>query len=381
MLKSAKLLLAEIMKTIKTRRSETNDQNNLLINDITSSITSLKSSLEKELSDKLSELSDADITKRSTNIPHLERRLTDLDTKITQLVQYGGQDQRVGYETFLTKFHTYKTNLDSELEKREVEKHKMMLDSSLKIELKKFGGFDSTYDIYTFKEKFEKFHLRNTPKHLLPDLLKMNYLEHTALLLVKDSNDIDEIWKRLKKSFGDPQVMLDKKLQQFEKLNLTLKSKNHEKTIESLGELISLIKDTMKLAKLHKVEGRLYYSNSLEKLCKLIGEHRQNRWLSSTCDEEDLEGEDLWGRFVNFLEKEIRITQGKVLIKNRTDDQKSDPPKNDTPKCGQSGHHNLCLICGATDHVVTRGPRDSKLIQYFVCQNFVNLTPRKDSMN
>ena len=236
--KNAKKLLVDMNNAISSREEVLSQQDLRIVNDIKSSIKSQKSSLKSEISIDLSKLSDAEITKRSTNVCHLERHLTDLDSKITQLIQH---------------------------------------ESNLKIQLKKFGGYDSAFDIFTFQDKFEKFHLRTTPKHLLPDLLKINYLESTALSLVKDSNDIDEIWKRLKKSFGDPQVMLTKKLQQFDKLNVSMKSKSHEKTIEALGELISLIKDTMKLAKQHNVEGRLYYSNSLERICKLIGEHRQTR--------------------------------------------------------------------------------------------------------
>jgi len=41
--------------------------------------------------------------------------------------------------------------------------------------LKKFSGYDSTSDIYTFISDFEKLHLRNTPKSLLADLLTNNY--------------------------------------------------------------------------------------------------------------------------------------------------------------------------------------------------------------
>ena len=275
--KNAKKLLIDMNNAISSREEVLSQQDLRIVNDIKSSIRSQKSSLKSEISIDLSKLSDAEITKRNTNVCHLERHLTDLDSKITQLIQHDGEEQREGYDILLYQFQTYKEKSDSEINKREVEKHKLMLESKLKIQLKKFGGYDSAFDIFTFQDKFEKFHLRTTPKHLLPDLLKINYLESTALSLVKDSNDIDEIWKRLKKSFGDPQVMLTKKLQQFDKLNVSMKSKSHEKTIEALGELISLIKDTMKLAKQHNVEGRLYYSNSLERICKLIGEHRQTR--------------------------------------------------------------------------------------------------------
>eukprot|EP00111_Clytia_hemisphaerica_P001399 TCONS_00003971-protein len=60
MKQGAKLLLAEIIKTLKVKREKETNQDTRLVKDISSSITSLKSSLENELSDKLPELSDAD---------------------------------------------------------------------------------------------------------------------------------------------------------------------------------------------------------------------------------------------------------------------------------------------------------------------------------
>ncbi len=46
------------------------------------------------------------------------------------------------------------------------------------------------------------------------------------------------------------------------------------------------------------------------------------------------------------------------------------------PNNNNNNNNNLiCKICNATDHVQTSGPNGSKLIQYFVCKKFVNMTP------
>ena len=47
--------------------------------------------------------------------------------------------------------------------------------------------------------EFEKLYSKATPKKMLPDLLKNNYLADPALSLVKILDEIDEIWTRLKR--------------------------------------------------------------------------------------------------------------------------------------------------------------------------------------
>ena len=42
---------------------------------------------------------------------------------------------------------------------------------------------------------------------MLPELLRNN-LEYSALSLAKNIKNIDEIWKRFKKAYGDTKLML-----------------------------------------------------------------------------------------------------------------------------------------------------------------------------
>lgn len=57
--------------------------------------------------------------------------------------------------------------------------------SSMKIELSKFSGFDSSLDICTFQNEFENLFSSKLRKSDLPDFLKWNYFEGQALILVR----------------------------------------------------------------------------------------------------------------------------------------------------------------------------------------------------
>lgn len=92
-------------------------------------------------------------------------------------------------------------------------------ESKLKIHLPKFSGYESKLDIYTFQSEFMKVYERTIPKRVLPDLLKNNLLEGAALSLVSSVKDIDEIWQRLKGAYGDPKLLLKKKLSQVGKIS------------------------------------------------------------------------------------------------------------------------------------------------------------------
>ena len=73
------------------------------------------------------------------------------------------------------------------------------------------------------------------------------------------------------------------------------------------------MKDLTKLCKRHNIEAKLYNNDAVEKIYKLLGDGRVTRWLGSICDEE-IEDDVLWRRLIQFLEKEIRFQQQKMLV-------------------------------------------------------------------
>ena len=172
-------------------------------------------------------------------------------------------------------------------------------------------------DIYTFQLEFEKFYLRIYPKKLLPDLLKNNYLADPALCMVKGQDDINCIWERLKKAYGDKKVMLQKKLPDVMKIGSLTKTKESEQLQEGLVMIINSMNDLMKLAEKHDIENKLYNGDGLDTIYGLMGDARLTRLFSSICDEE-LEDKVLWSRFIRFLAKEL-VVQEKSLVSHKTE--------------------------------------------------------------
>ena len=164
----------------------------------------------------------------------------------------------------------YTKQLNFLMEEREIEKRESFQSSLLNIKLKKFSGYDAPIDLYSFKTDFEKSYIKMTPSELLPDLLKNNFLDGKALTLVKNVDNIEEIWRRLKESYGDCKMLLSKKLSELSKIDISWKSNDSSKVIDNLSKIINIMKDVMNLAKVHKLENDLYYGNHLHEFYKRL---------------------------------------------------------------------------------------------------------------
>ena len=81
--------------------------------------------------------------------PHKEAKLNELSLQYQHLVESNAE---------------FQIKLKHETKFRELNKEKTFEASKLKIQLPKFKGYDSSLDVYTFQQKFEKLHLKGTPK-------------------------------------------------------------------------------------------------------------------------------------------------------------------------------------------------------------------------
>ena len=216
--------------------------------------------------------------------------------------------------------------LEEQIEDQEIDKTKQFNKAQLNIKLDRFTGYDSKTDFYTFKTNFEKIHLQSTPRKLLPDLLKNNNLAEPALTLIKTLDDIDTIWQRLKDAYGDAKVMLSRKLQEIQKLDV-IKTNNAEKLTSELSKVINVMLDAKKLCKEHHIEEYLYYGDGFTKICHLIGDRRTTRFLSSTC-EDDPAPKEMWHKFIAFLEKEKKVHQTKMRLSQSHPDNTNKEEKN-----------------------------------------------------
>ena len=134
----------------------------------------------------------------------------------------------------------------------------------MKIKLSKFSGYDSKLDVNTFHIKFIKIYKQTTPKRMMSDVLKNNHLGGAAFLLVRSNDNIDEIWKRLKSAYGDPKLLLKKKLSVTNKISQLLKLNNTERVVAALSQIINTLKDLQRLASEHHIESKLYSGYGLE---------------------------------------------------------------------------------------------------------------------
>ena len=323
---------------------------------------------------------DKDLKRQTDGLQTLLKNIRRIGEKIEEMIKLSAEvsiacdvdEFKRRYEKLTTHKDEYTYKLKQEMKKREIDKHETFETSSLNIKLSKFKDYSSAVDVFTFKDLFEKIHLKSTPKVLLPDLLKNNYLEGPAFSLVRHVDDINEIWERLKRAYGDSKMMLTKKLADINQIDGLWKTKDASKTAEGIAKIINCMKDLMRLCKRHNIENSLYYSGTIDRLLKLLGDQRLTRWLANQYDAA-LEGERLWMKLIEFLEKELKVNQQKSLLlviperKSMKDGIKSFHSDHSTLPC--------CSICGDSDHIPTNGPGNTKLIQYFACKKFAEMSP------
>ena len=115
---------------------------------------------------------------------------------------------------------------------------------------------------FTFKSDIEQLHLQKNPRELLPDLIRNKFLEESALVMVKNVDDIEEIWRRLKEAFGDPKIMMIKKFAELNPAKSLLHSRDPEIVSTGLSKVINTMKES--LTKKHMIEKRLYHGDGNE---------------------------------------------------------------------------------------------------------------------
>ena len=377
----------------------------------------LKSELEEQIKNMKIEVDkvpatfeDDDLMLKKVQVADLQKKLEMFWNKILELMKMGidsrvVENVKTSYSELIASKDRYVDLLQSEVLQREIKKKENFKKSKLSIKLPKFSGYDSSTDIYTFQTDFEKIHLADTPSDIVPDLLKNNYLADPALSLVKSVEDINEIWKRLKQAYGNPKILLQKKLRELNNFDTASHRKDYTKTELWMSKIIMVMKDLSKLATDHKIESLLYNGDGLDRLMKIIGEGRVTRWLAKEVDEADLsstedtdvdfeeESKKSWQSLTKFLEMELKVLQKKSLVfSNPSEKEKSQPKtrdeKHDGGKVHQvgelfqtSGGTNAsvsspmpCVICSSTNHEATMGPKKSKLVQYFACDVFVAMS-------
>ena len=140
------------------------------------------------------------------------------------------------------------------------------------------------------------------------------------------------------------------------------------------------MKDLMQLSHRHAIEPKLYNSDALDKIHKLMGDGQMTKWISSIYDE-DMKGEGSENDISLSLKKTLAFNKQQKIIINESNKSKDQKQQDRFQRCthynskssvkSSSSNRLKCHICGKEDHAPTAGPGRIKLIQYFTCEQLV----------
>ena len=377
---------------------------------------------------------DDELLEMRSRLPSLQLRIENLSSRTKELIGLVTDPtdanmknvRTIGrkFDEMLQDRASYVETLKDEIRVRECSKEKRFQSSSMNINLPRFKGYDSVLDFYSFKSKFILRHSQDVPEKAQAEFLKNNYLEGPALESVKRLKTIHEIWKTLQKEFGDPRVMLSKKMSELDSVGALGKTRDAEKIKDGLNKVVNLMQELMTLAADHGIEERLYWGGTINSIYRTIGDIRTTKFIEKNC-EFRLEGEVLWKELVKFLEKEIKVQLEKSMIYRTFNENNSNERRSHNNNDGQSHltqyeqqqpleeqqqqqnsdemnasssdimhsdnrenssgsnrdnssgsnrdrNEKVCHLCSKTDHIATEGPYGKKLIQYFSCKEFVD---------
>ena len=117
------------------------------------------------------------------------------------------EEKKIEYEALLMK----------EMQDRELTRNKIQ-DIKNEIKLAVYSGYGSEMDYYSFRSQFTNKYRRYTSRDQI-DILKNTYLKGEAFNTVKELNELDKIWERLKDEFGNPSRILKEKMSEMLAIN------------------------------------------------------------------------------------------------------------------------------------------------------------------
>ena len=265
-------------------------------------------------------------------------------------------------------------DVHNEMIQQDLSEDKLKNAVALKIILRKFSGYDSELDIYTFKREFGKFIESNVQKK-----------SWSTLTQVQNLDEIEEIWKRLEAIFSDVQFLLHNKLSSLDKIGGLWKVKEDEKLMNVISNLLNDMAELKALVTTHGLSNELYYDSGVEKILYLMDETRKRKFIRKSMGNK-LKGPGAWDKLSELLERELSECQKLTLYaKSEQCTVKAPALNNNSKQCidrkysktynvTTDDHELQCHICGKRDHVVSQ-QGTHKSIQYFSCKAFAESKP------
>ena len=294
------------------------------------------------------------------------------------------------------EFDEFLIKLSKVIKNRDISERKLKNASGLDIGLKKFKGYDSEMDIYTFRSSFRKLVEPEVQGSIMAETLKNKYLDGAAKTLVSKIDQIDEIWQKLTEVYGDSRLLLQNKLSSLGKIpGFERFKKDDEKTANNIMHILNLMSDLSKLAAEFHLEDELYHGPGLNKVLDVIGRDHERKFIKSIALD-NIGNRAKWERLVAYLKGELKIREAWILNekvrkanletsdKSKTNDTKKES-KDQVVHLGKPGpimpvaatKRITCFLCGKTDdHVQSTDSKGNPVVEYVACSMFVEKNPR-----
>ena len=85
--------------------------------------------------------------------------------------------------------------------------------------------------------------------------------------------------------------------------------------------MINSMKDLQRLACERNIQARLYKEDGIDRIYQLLGYNLVTRWLLRVCDY-TCNDHELWSKLTEFLEKELRVQQQKLLTQGKNEEKR-----------------------------------------------------------
>ena len=142
----------------------------------------------------------------------------------------------------------------------------------------------------------------------------------------------------MKSTYGDPKLLFKKKSSEINKITQLSKLKDTERVVAALSQIINTMKDLQHLASEHHIESKLYSGDGLERIYQLLGDNQVTRWLSKLC-EETYDDHEQWMKLIEFLEKDFKVQQQRMLIQEKSDEKRNTKQSSGGRQIGKNGAH------------------------------------------
>ena len=333
--KSERKLIPDTKSIAAKKRSE-----EFLLQEVKTTMRNLQSTLKTDIK----HLSDDEVKERQSGLLKLIEGMENLSKMVHNLLECSNSVEKDEVDEIMANYSNisllkeYFKDINNEVKNRETTKQKLFDESKLRINLPTFSGYESKLDIYSFQSEVLKIYEQTTPKQMLPDLLKNNLLEGSALSLVKSMKDIEDMWKRLKGAYGDPILLLKKKLSQIRNISQLWKIRHQEKLVNALSKIINMMRELHQIAEQHNMKPTLYSDDRLERIHQMMCDSRVTRWLSTICEVE-YNDEQTWHHLIELFQRDLKVQQQKLIIQNKSENKRQKQAYEEKGHIGRCNSH------------------------------------------